>query len=105
MVQGGAQALSRSLYATMIPKAKSSEFFGFFSVFLKFAGIIGPFIFAVVSQVTGTGRLGILSLIVFFVGGIILLALVDVEEGRRVARLENATLQPAPRPAGEAVDG
>ena len=46
-VQGGSQALSRSLFARMIPKHKSSEYFGFFSVFEKFAGIAGPALFAV----------------------------------------------------------
>lgn len=94
-VQGGAQALSRSLYAIMIPKAKSSEFFGFFSVFEKFAGIAGPALFGLVSQVAGTGRLGVLSLVVFFVGGILLLTRVNVEEGRRVARAADEKLLPA----------
>ena len=41
-VQGGTQALSRSLFASMIPKARSSEFFGFFSIFEKFGAILGP---------------------------------------------------------------
>ncbi|MBI4541340.1 MAG: MFS transporter [Gemmatimonadetes bacterium] len=99
MVQGGAQALSRSLYATMIPRTRSAEFFGFFSVFEKFAGIAGPALFGLVSQLTGTGRLGILSLLVFFLGGILLLTRVDVKEGRRVARLENAKLAPASTPS------
>jgi len=95
MVQGGAQALSRSLYAVMIPPGKSSEFFGFFSVSEKFAGIAGPLLFGIVGQVTGTSRLGILALIVFFVGGMILLAPVDVERGRRAAMREEGTLRPA----------
>lgn len=86
LVQGGSQALSRSLYASMVPRAKSSEFFSFFSVFEKFAGIMGPLIFGLVGQITGTSRLGILALIVFFVGGIVILSRVDIEEGRRVAR-------------------
>ena len=47
MVQGGSQALSRSLFASMIPQQKSSEFFGFFGVFEKFAGIMGPALFAI----------------------------------------------------------
>ncbi len=47
MVQGGSQALSRSLFASMIPRQKSSEFFGFFAVFEKFAGIFGPALFAI----------------------------------------------------------
>ena len=52
-VQGGSQALSRSLFATMIPRHKSSEFFGFFAVFEKFAGIFGPAVFAVTVSLTG----------------------------------------------------
>ena len=52
-VQGGSQALSRSLFATMIPRHKSSEFFGFFAVFEKFAGIFGPALFAVTVALTG----------------------------------------------------
>ncbi|HZA37173.1 MAG TPA: MFS transporter, partial [Vicinamibacterales bacterium] len=55
-VQGGSQALSRSLFATMIPRHKSSEFFGFFAVFEKFAGIFGPAVFAVTVSVTGSSR-------------------------------------------------
>ncbi len=86
--QGGAQALSRSLFGRMVPKAKSAEFFGFYSVSSKFAGIFGPFLFAVVGQLTGTSRLSILSLIFFFVVGGILLSRVNVEEGVRVAAAE-----------------
>lgn len=91
-VQGGVQALSRSLYSTLVPKGKSSEFFGFFSVFAKFAGIFGPFFVAQIALLTGSGRYGILSLVVFFVGGIFVLSRVDLEAGREVARLEDATL-------------
>ena len=86
MVQGGSQALSRSLFASMVPRHKSSEFFGFFGVFEKFAGIVGPGVFAVMILVTGSSRGAILSIIAFFVIGGGLLATVDVEEGRRVAR-------------------
>jgi len=86
MVQGGSQALSRSLFASMIPRHESSQFFGFFSVFEKFAGIFGPAIFAVVATVTGSGRGAILSVIVFFVAGGLVLGLVDVEEGQRAVR-------------------
>ncbi|OQA19736.1 MAG: Vacuole effluxer Atg22 like protein [Chloroflexi bacterium ADurb.Bin360] len=90
MVQGGTQALSRSLYSQMAPKARSAEFFGFYDVSSKFAGIIGPFLFAVVSQIAGQSRLSIVALIVFFIGGIILLTRVDEAEGIRVATVENA---------------
>jgi len=85
-VQGGTQALSRSLFARMIPKHKSSEFFGFFSVFEKFAGIFGPGVFALIKGITGSSRNGILSVVVFFVVGALLLWRVDVDEGRRAAR-------------------
>jgi len=90
MVQGGTQALSRNLYSQMAPKARSAEFFGFYDVSSKFAGIIGPFLFAVVSQIAGQSRLSIVALIVFFIGGIILLTRVDEAEGIRVATVENA---------------
>jgi len=85
-VQGGSQALSRSLFATMIPKHKSSEFFGFFGVFEKFAGIMGPLLFAATVRTTGSSRNAILSVIAFFVVGAILLWMVDVDEGKRAAR-------------------
>ena len=86
MVQGGSQALSRSLFTTMIPKHKSSEFFAFFSVFEKFAGILGPAVFSLVIAVTGSSRGAILSLILFFLVGGVLLALVNVEKGQQAAR-------------------
>ncbi len=95
MVQGGSQALSRSLFCTLVPRGKSSEFFGFYSISGKFGNILGPFIFAVVSQLTGASRLGILSLIVFFLGGMFLLSRVDIEEGRRVAAAEDSALHTA----------
>jgi len=74
----------------MTPKAKTSEFFGFYDVSSKFAGILGPLLYGVVGQITGSNRLSILSLIVFFVGGAILLLGVKEEEGIRVARDEDA---------------
>ncbi len=86
MVQGGTQALSRSLFASMIPPHKSGEFFGFFSVFEKFAGIFGPLIFAGTIAATGSSRNAILSVIGFFAVGAALLWTVDVEEGQRAAR-------------------
>jgi UMF1 family MFS transporter len=90
MVQGGTQALSRSLFGVMAPKAKSAEFFGFYDVSAKFAGILGPALFAVVGQLAGSSRLSIVSLIVFFVVGSWLLSRVDEQEGKRVAEVENA---------------
>jgi UMF1 family MFS transporter len=85
-VQGGSQALSRSLFATLIPRHRSAEFFAFYGVFEKFAGIIGPALFAAVIASTGASRNAILALNVFFVVGGVLLAFVNVDEGRRAAR-------------------
>ena len=82
MVLGGTQALSRSLYGSIIPQQASSEFFGFFSVFTKFSAIWGPIIFATFRQVTGSSRPAVLSLVIFFVVGLVLLSLVDVEKAR-----------------------
>lgn len=75
-VQGGAQALSRSLFSRLIPREKRAEFFGFFSLSGKFASIIGPLLVAVVTQLTGTGRNGILILLVLFIAGGITLGFV-----------------------------
>lgn len=85
-VQGGAGALSRSLYGSMVPKNRSAEFFGFYSLSAKFAGIFGPLVFGFVSQLAGHSRFSIVSVIIFFIVGAVLLTRVDVEEGKRVAR-------------------
>ena len=81
MVQGGSQALSRSLFARMIPRHKSSEFFGFFSVFEKFAGIFGPALFAISTDAFGSSRMAVLSVILFFILGGLVLTRVDVARG------------------------
>jgi MFS transporter, UMF1 family len=86
MVQGGTQALSRSLFATMIPSHKSGEFFGFFGIIERFAGSIGPMMMAGAALLAGTPRAGILSIILLFLAGGVVLFLVDVSEGQRVAR-------------------
>ncbi|MEA5078097.1 MAG: MFS transporter [Anaerolineaceae bacterium] len=91
-VQGGSQALSRSLIGKMVPKAKSAEFFGFFSVFEKFASILGPAIFGVVSTIMGHSRLSIASLVIFFAIGIWILTGVDVERGVKVAQNEDSEM-------------
>jgi len=72
--QGGVQALSRSVFGRIIPKKHSTEFFGFFSIFGKVSAIIGPFLIAVINDLTGSPRLSILSLILLFiVGGLLLI--------------------------------
>jgi len=88
-VQGGSQALSRSLIGRMMPKSKSAEFYGFFSVFEKFSSIAGPFLFGIVSTLMGESRLSIVSLVVFFIAGMIVLTKVDVERGIKIAQAED----------------
>jgi UMF1 family MFS transporter len=90
VVQGGSQALSRSLYASLSPAAKSGEFFGLFGVMEKFSAILGPLLFAAAVALFGSSRPAILSLVVFFVVGILLLRFVNIDEGVRVAREEDA---------------
>lgn len=85
-VQGGTQALSRSLFASMIPRHKSSEFFGFFGVAERFAAVLGPAIFAVTTTLTGSSRYAILSVVAFFLVGGALLSRVNVKEGQARAR-------------------
>jgi len=80
-VQGGTQALSRSLFGSMLPKDKTCEFFGFYGMSSKFAGIVGPLAFALVSQIMGSSRLAIVMLVIFFIGGAILLVRVDEKKG------------------------
>ncbi len=99
IVQGGSQALSRSLYASMSPAAKSGEFFGLFGVMEKVSTIAGPILFAAAAAIFASSRPAILSLVAFFVIGIALLTRVDVEEGRRIAAAEDAALLGA-EPAG-----
>jgi len=85
LVQGGSQALSRSVFASLIPKDRTAEFFGFFAVFEKFAGIFGPLLFSAAVALTQSNRAAILSVILFFVAGGALLVTVDIDEGRRAA--------------------
>ena len=72
-VQGGTQALSRSLFASLMPRERSAEFFAIFALGEKIAGMAGPALFVAVSAMTGSSRQGIASVIVFFlVGGLLL---------------------------------
>lgn len=107
MVQGGSQALSRSLYASMTPSSKSGEFFGMFSIMEKFASLFGPLVFAGAGLLLRNSRWGVLSLIVFFIIGIAIMLTVNVEEGRRVAEEEDKAVwnfiegERGPVPAGD----
>jgi UMF1 family MFS transporter len=92
VVQGGSQALSRSLFSVMSPAVKSGEFFGLFSVMEKFSAIVGPLLFAIAATTFNSSRPAVLSIILFFVVGGYLLTRVNVEAGREVARAEDAAL-------------
>jgi UMF1 family MFS transporter len=89
LVLGGSQALSRSFFGSMIPESASAEFYGFYTVFTKFSSIWGPLVFGIIKQTTGSSRLAIISLISFFVVGLLLLW--QVNEGKaRMARAAGA---------------
>ncbi|HUS20119.1 MAG TPA: MFS transporter [Terriglobales bacterium] len=89
VAMGGSQSLSRSYYGSMIPAEASAEFFGFYTVFSKFSAIWGPWVFALITHFAQSARTAIVSLVVFFVIGVILLSLVD-EQQARSAKLEGA---------------
>jgi len=84
-VQGGTQALSRSLFGTMIPRSRSAEFYSFYDVSSKFAGILGPSVFGVVGQMTGSSRLSVVALVIFFIGGGLILLTVNEKQGKAEA--------------------
>ncbi|HEX6923659.1 MAG TPA: MFS transporter, partial [Bacillales bacterium] len=85
-VQGGAHALSRSIFGKMVPENKNAEFYGFYGISAKFSAILGPFVFALVGQLTGSSRLGIISVVIFFLAGIWLLRKVNIEKGELEAQ-------------------
>ena len=78
MVQGAAQAISRSVFTSLIPKEQAGEFFGFFSVSSRFAGIIGPLLFGFLSQITGSSRHSILAIVLLFILGMFILLKVEI---------------------------
>ncbi|HET7657625.1 MAG TPA: MFS transporter [Bacillales bacterium] len=88
-VQGGAQSLSRSIYGRMIPARKNAEFYGFYGISSKFSAILGPFVFGLTGQLTGSSRLGIFSVVFFFLIGIWLLYRVNVAKGESEAFAKN----------------
>lgn len=86
LFQGGIQALSRSYYTRLIPESKSAEFFGFYNMLGKFAAVIGPFMIGLVTVTTGSNRIGMLSILILFLLGAILLRKVDEEEGKKMVQ-------------------
>lgn len=96
LVQGGSQAIARSIYANLTPPSRRAEFFGFLSLSSKFSASAGPFLFGLVGTLTGSVRLGVLAVLAFFVIGILLLTLVNLAKGREEALAgENGNAGPA----------
>jgi len=71
---GGIQALSRSFFGKLVPPEQSAEFFGFYNISGKFATITGPFLVGITGQLTGQSRYGVLSILVLFLVGSLLLS-------------------------------
>ncbi len=91
LVQGGVQALSRSLYSRLIPRNRAAEFFGFYNMLGKFAAVIGPALMGWIAVLTGNPRFGILSIVLLFIAGGVFLCFVDEEQGVAAAKkLETA---------------
>ena len=98
-VQGGTQALSRTIYANLTPRAKSGEFFGLYGLSEKFAGILGPLLYGLVGTLTGNPRASVMSLAVFFLAGIYMLSRVDERRGTELAVAEETQLEAIPATA------
>ena len=80
LVQGGVQAISRSFFSNLIPQDRSAEFFGFYNLIGKSAVIVGPFLVSGVALLMSEPRYGILSLLILFIPGLILLWLVPEKD-------------------------
>lgn len=82
LVQGGAQALSRSFFARLVPQGREAELFSFYDISGRFAGVIGPALFAVMVMLTGSARSGVLVVLVTFIGGLWFLRTVPDQSDR-----------------------
>lgn len=89
LVMGGSQAASRSLAGVFTPQENAAEFFGFYAVADKFASILGPLVYGIIIAVTGSLRTGLLSIGVFFIVGMVILATVDVAQGQKERLIPN----------------
>jgi UMF1 family MFS transporter len=87
LVMGGSQSAARSMQALFVPVQNAAEFFSFFAISGKFAGVLGPLIFGLAVIVTGSLRTGILVLLVFFLAGMAILMTVDENKGRQEANV------------------
>ncbi|MEM6985646.1 MAG: MFS transporter [Pseudomonadota bacterium] len=83
LVQGGVQSVSRSVFSQLIPEHKSAEFFGFYNMMGKAAAVLGPLLVGVIAATTGNSRLGLLSILILFIAGLVVLAHVRVPDASR----------------------
>ena len=88
IVMGGSQALSRSLFAQLVPKGKEAEYFSIYEISDKGTSWMGPAFYGLALQWTGSYRVAILSLIVFFAAGLAILSRLNVEKGERDVRAQ-----------------
>jgi UMF1 family MFS transporter len=86
LVMGGCQALTRSMFASMVPVRRAGEFFGLFGVLERFSSVLGPLAFSSAIAWSGSTRAGVVPLFAFFALGALLLARVDLDAGRRAAQ-------------------
>ena len=91
-MQGGIQAVSRSYFGKLVPKKRSNEYFGFFDIFGKFAAVIGPLLYAVISNLTGRSSFGALGLLSLFLLGFIFLLI--AKEPLNALEAERALARP-----------
>jgi UMF1 family MFS transporter len=100
LVLGGSQAISRSLFSQMIPKEREAEFFSFYEISERGTSWTGPLLFGLVTQATGSMRTAIFSLIVLFVGGLVILTTVNVQRAiRESGNQEGPLVEAAPAAA------
>ena len=94
-VQGGIQALSRSYFGKLVPQTRSAEYFGFYDVFGKFATVIGPLLYAMFYMLTDRASIGILSLLILFASGglLLLFGRKELEKTEIEMRQANARIQ------------
>jgi UMF1 family MFS transporter len=85
LIMGGSQALSRSLFSQLIPAGREAEYFSLYEISDKGTSWISPLVFGLALDLTGNYRLAILSLMVFFLSGLVVLLRVNVQQGMREA--------------------
>ena len=83
LFQGGVQALSRSFFGKLVPKEHSNEYYGFFDIFGRYASVFGTFLVGIITSLTGDASLGVLSIGVLLVVGLVMLLTLPDARGER----------------------